>query len=434
MLPLFLIIILSLYVVRCVVFMFKREDDLSAYAFIILYVYMVFAQVGYVFFPELSDLMGAYFGEVMFYRAWLFMFLSFVSCFWLYRRFALYRSNSKVIYTVRPQSGRKVLFYSFLVLLCLWVYFYFYTHRASFGWGQEHSMGDGYFVLSFRLFQTSTLILYASLRQKFSFNKLLLFIACAFIYLQVDVAAGARSDLLYAFVGVLFFELYPFVQTVRYNKKKLVLFGILGVLFIQVLLALLEVRATGSISLGSLIGKASAGSDNDIPAFQKILAQDYYSPSHTLFLAIKYHFIHPFEVVRSNIANIIIGSNYPYLTSEIVGLINGSLSRHEGWGFHLFVEGYCFMGMFGFIYNGIVWNALMIILHKFVQTNNAYIKRCMIMICSITIISMMRSQSSQSLQNFVFTLVPAIILLSFAFDSGIKILRTTYKMSYNENS
>ncbi len=416
-----LIAILTLFVGFCIIYMIKHRDDLSAFAFFVLYIYMIFALVGYAFFPELLELAGTYYGVEMFYYYWGFMFLSFLFTFIVYKKVSPRYLSGRIIYVLKPNRGRSKLFFAFLIILYIWINFYFHYNRSSFGWGQERPMGDGYFVLSFRYFQSATLILYALLRIHFSKFKLILFSFCFVLYLQVDVAAGARSDILYGFIAILLFELYPLVNTIKKDKKKLILMLIAGGGLIQVLLILLSIRSAGSISFSDIA--AASNDENDVPFVEKLLLQDYFSPSQTLLLAMHYNFINPIEVFLSNFWNIIIASKYPYLTSEIVGLINGSLSRHEGWGFHFFVEGYCFMGILGFIYNGVVWNFVMKLFHMFTQTNNTSFKRAMIMICASSIVSMMRSQSSQSYQNFIFSLLPAIILLAFAFDYRICMIK-----------
>ena len=73
MLPLFLIIILSLFVYYSIKVMIKRGHDLYALAFFSLYVYTIFAQIGYAYFRELSMLEDAYFGPQLFYDYWIFI-------------------------------------------------------------------------------------------------------------------------------------------------------------------------------------------------------------------------------------------------------------------------------------------------------------------------------------------------------------------------
>ena len=81
MLPLILIIILSIFVLYCIKFMIKRGHDLHALAFFTLYIYTIFAQIGYAYYPEFSDLVGAYFGPKLFYKYWAFMFFF---CFYVF--------------------------------------------------------------------------------------------------------------------------------------------------------------------------------------------------------------------------------------------------------------------------------------------------------------------------------------------------------------
>ena len=103
MLPLFLIIILSLFVYYSIKVMIKRGHDLYALAFFSLYVYTIFAQIGYAYFPELSMLEGAYFGPQLFYDYWIFMFFSFVFSFLLYKKFNS-KYEKKAVYSVSLAS------------------------------------------------------------------------------------------------------------------------------------------------------------------------------------------------------------------------------------------------------------------------------------------------------------------------------------------
>ena len=56
-----------------------KEVMSACISFFALYIYTVFAQIGYAYFPELSDVVGAYFGPTLFYKYWAFIFfLSFL--------------------------------------------------------------------------------------------------------------------------------------------------------------------------------------------------------------------------------------------------------------------------------------------------------------------------------------------------------------------
>ena len=99
MLPLFLILLLSLFVFYSIRVMLKRDHDLHALAFLTLYIYTVFAQIGYVYFPELSQLYGVYYGQTLFYKYWTFMFLSFLFTFLLYLK-------------INPKGQKKTVLFS----------------------------------------------------------------------------------------------------------------------------------------------------------------------------------------------------------------------------------------------------------------------------------------------------------------------------------
>ena len=95
----------------------------------------------------------------------------------------------------------------------------------------------------------------------------------------------------------------------------------------------------------------NAGS-NALPISEQILLQDYYAPSHTLFVSMYYDMIDPVEVIKSNVCNAILGVHYPPLTNTIVARVKGeTLERGVGWSYHFFVQGYNFMGFMGFLYN-----------------------------------------------------------------------------------
>ena len=82
MLPLFFIIIFSLFVYYSIKVMIKRGHDLYALSFFSLYIYTIFAQIGYAYYPELSMFVGAYFGPNLFYKYWAFMFFSLFLVFY----------------------------------------------------------------------------------------------------------------------------------------------------------------------------------------------------------------------------------------------------------------------------------------------------------------------------------------------------------------
>ena len=136
----FLIVFFSVYVFYAIRKMYLNKDYIHAVSFFSLYIYTIFAQIGYVIFPELSGLYGAYFGENIFYRYWLFMFLSFYSAHTLY---GLMKRRYIISYSVKKlrKSFGAYIFFSACIILLIFLFVYFITNRGLFGYGGGETMG-----------------------------------------------------------------------------------------------------------------------------------------------------------------------------------------------------------------------------------------------------------------------------------------------------
>ena len=77
MLDFLLLIIFSLFVL--ITFnLIRKRSLLFAGLYIFIFIYSIFAQIGYCYYPELSELIKAYFGKYYFYKFYFFNFLSFI--------------------------------------------------------------------------------------------------------------------------------------------------------------------------------------------------------------------------------------------------------------------------------------------------------------------------------------------------------------------
>tara|TARA_B100000767_G_scaffold172314_1_gene161304 strand:+ start:5844 stop:7163 length:1320 start_codon:yes stop_codon:yes gene_type:complete len=428
MLPLFLIIIFSLFVFYSIKVMIKRGHDLHALAFFTLYIYTIFAQIGYAYFPEASDLVGAYFGPNLFYKYWAFMFFSFVFTFLLYKKFNS-KNDKRYVYSVRSASRNygEYFFFLIVILLYLTLNLYFFKNRGLFGYGGGKTMGGAWFGIGFLVFQTCTFILFTLFRDKsnkikkriFSF---ILFILCFLFFLQISITAGSRSHILYFFIGIVFYELSPIFNTIKYKKRKVFIFLASGLLVFSVLSTLRTVRNQGTETSFSSIynfdSSDSKNSDDDLSSI--ILLQDYYLPSHTLFVSMNHKIIDPIEVFKSNFANSLIFFNYPFLTTTILvrglGIDN---DRGVGWAYHYFVEGYNAMGMLGVFYNALFWNLGMAFWIRLARSNNRRHNVAIFAILALMIVSTMKAQNSAFIRNYWLILLPALLLLTLANNQKI---------------
>lgn len=251
--------------------------------------------------------------------------------------------------------------------------------------------------------------------------RLLLLILYVSLFLRVALAAGNRTNILALFVAVGFYELSPLIVSLRKHRSKLLIIGIASIVLFNALFALLELRNfTNDISLSDLLEHESVRENR--PLAEKVLRQDYYAPSHTLFVAMDKNFVHPMEVIKSNSANFLIGLQQPYLTEILVGMATGeSQERGVGWASYLFTEGYCFMGMLGFLYNGLIWNLLLRLILFFSRSNNPLYNRFFYALTAYYVLIWVRTQSCIMAQSLWFTYLPTLFLFSLAMNGRIRV-------------
>lgn len=413
--PALLMILLSFTVFSFMKNMIKNGDDIHAYFFLALYIYTIFTQIGYVYYPELSYNI-CYYGLDSFYGYWAFMYLSFLSCFFFYKHNRNNRYKNIYFYSY-SQINRQSWYYLLLFGLMIFCFYYFKSNPDKFGWGGSNNMGDTYFVILFRLFTVCTFILYTKVRQRIKIKQLILLIICLFVYSSITMAAGNRSTLLSLFIAFVFYELIPLNYIFKHQKIKLIIIGSLVYVFLQALIIITELRNfTNEIDFMTLISFNAEESAVAAKALsEEIIKQDYYAPSHTLFVAMHHNFIEPFQVLYSNLCNFFIGLKQPYLTETLVAIENGSQQRGVGWAFHLFTEGYCFAGWLGIIYNGIVWSFFLNLVIRISKNNNPVLSRIIYAYMASSIIGWTRTQSCIMLQSIWFTYIPFIIILGWAY-------------------
>lgn len=427
--PWFLIIIFILFFVFSINRMIRNADDLHVLAYLVLFIYTIFAQIGYAYFPEYSIILGAYYGPEMFFEYWFFMFGSFVMSFMLYSY--MHKRYRRRIYFVVKESGTGVNsnFIILYIIMGFGLYFYFTENKALFQWGGSQAMGGIYFGHLFRLFSGYTIIIYyifrdnghiGNLSRKLSLLPLL---AGTNFILVVSSAAGSRSDILYLFLAIITFEASPFRAFLKYRKR-----GIISIIFIvYVLVSYLQVllisRTGASIDgmdfMTILSLELLSGDTSDIA--NRLIVQDYFSPSHTLFVSIKYGIIDIYEVIISNIANSLFGFGYPTIGETIINRSNlGVYTRGTGWAYHHFVEGYNAIGISGIFYNALIWNLGLFFWTIHSKTDNKKLNRYVLPLLAYFIMNTMRSQSAMYIRYYWSSFLPLLLVLLYTFKYKIK--------------
>lgn len=402
--------------------MVRNRDDLHAFSFFTLFIYTIFAQVGYAYFPEASILLGAYFGPELFYKYWLFISLSFLLTYAVYRLF--YKKSLWANWiSIEPHQGyRKYIFYTSAICIFSVLFSYFILNRNQFAWGTANPMGSQWFAIGYRVFSIYCIILFALWRTSKSNGKksnlpFLLFFTFSLFYIIVATAAGTRSDILYLFISISIYELSPIANAIKTKKKKISIVLMSAFILINFLFLLSKVREQSTISFESLTSSEPSQSNETTNApMIKVLMQDYYSPSHTLFISMNYGVIDFIEVLKSNFSNSLIMLKHPYLTETITSIVDFRTERGVGWSYYYFVEGYNAFGWLGIIYNAFAFNLALIMFLSLTKTNNKEYNRLMLSIIFLFIVNSMRSQTSDFIKTFWMLLIPGFFASAFAFN------------------
>ena len=416
MFDIFLLVFFSVFVLISGIKILKK-NVLFGGCYFFLYLYSIFAQIGYCFFPEFSELIYAYFGEEYFYKFYFFNFLSFLSFYLLFKfRFPLLRKRRKYD-VVKVFSSLNYLF--FLVLIfCFLVYqtYYLITYNDSITYTNASnpdflaSSNLMYFIFSvgFKFMAAISLIFYSQLRLKKHFKYIsyasrplifMFFISTVTLFFIIANQLGNRTDILAFVLGLLAFE-----YLLGFNLKK---FFRLIILLLPIFFILIYIQSSRSNSI------------NEGGVAQIILINDYFSPAHMLYSAMGLGYIDTIEVITSNLSNILFKLNYPYLQEPITEMINpGVANRSQGYAFYLFTEGFIFMGYLGFLYNSFMLYFGLSVWYRLQNSNNSYYSIIFISIMCTQFANLARSQSSYFFKDIYMFFIPVLFLVFLS--SGLR--------------
>jgi hypothetical protein len=390
------------------VYIFKREKLLGVYYFF-LFVYAIFAQIGYLYFPELSIFIKAYFGEGIWFRSTSLIILSF---FFLLLGFALtWRSlvNFMPLTFFISKSRYRIVEPAALILLVIVIFFqisYLILNFENINWytnqDEDFRAGNIIFSLYILIFKYSVginIVLYGVIKgAKGSFSRrfyIALLVASMITFLVSAARLGNRTDLLAFGLGIMIYHLYRD----RFDLKR--------ILQISVAAALLGV--------GLYLVEINRYSDGgvDLTFWAGLMTKDWYAPAHMLFAAVNHNIIDPIEVVVSNASNSLILVGHPYLQYGITEAFNpGIASRSAGYAFYIFTEGYMVLGDYGFIYNAMLILLGFSVWKKFASTNNKEFNNVMLGLMGCMVVNLVRGQGSYFIKYFYTFILPSIFLYS----------------------
>jgi len=374
------------------IYIFKRDRIFGLY-FLFIFVYIIFAEIGYKYFPELSETIQAYFGPEVWLPAVIFVTLSmlaFVFAFAFLRgpMHDLIPFSLQVQKRPNPKTSKRIAI-GIASVAMLYVLGYAILTPTEISWytAQDPELASdnpafALFIFIFKNLTSVSIAHYCIFREEGALrnNKALAAFA-AFIfgtYLFIAVKLGNRTDLLSFCLSAMVYESYRTKFTFA-KIAKFAAFLVLAALLISVV-ELLRYRETPEIQ-------------TDIAAL--LIAKDYYAPAHMLYAAIANNLIDPANTILSNICNSLVMLNYPYLQQTVTdSFLPGLASRSQGYAFFIFTEGYLFMGPLGFIYNGLVLVMMMTFWRKLASTNNPAFNVALLAFMGSMLVGVTRGQSA----------------------------------------
>jgi len=388
-----------------------RKDIFFGVIYFILFLYSIFTQIGYVFFPELSIAWGVYFGPNIIYEYINFLILSFLTFYLSFK--LIYKPFLQKSYYDIATKKPTYMFPVFCLLIIAHILYLFssyiiYYDFLSYSNVQEafltDELGIHYFIF-YTGFQVSVyiiLVLYITyrLRHKIkvygnSILHVLFLLAEIVLFLAIAIKSGNRNLLAALLMGILLFE-YGYISIM--NLKK-VLSYILVIVIILGFFVLIE------------YSRVENSSYQDAPIYAHLIQKDYFFPSHMLLAAIDLNYVDIFEVMKSNFSNSLIKLNYPYLQSIITDLLNpGIATRSQSMAFYIFTEGYIAFGFLGFFYNGIFILGLLMIWRIMSLSKNYYYNLFILSLISTQIVNVVRSQSSYLVKDMYIFFIPTAVL------------------------
>lgn len=333
------------------------KDRLFGIIYALLFVYSFFALLGYMYMPGYSESLSAYFGEDVGRIGLNFIFAS-MACIFLINM-VIYKNavtgsvvnKTGISVDIAGNSIGPVLMWGVLIAFIAATAINFNQLSWYIAELDEVPVSLSLYILLFKMSSGVIIFLYGVIRMNLVSNSksfILPVILYAVAFMVAAAKLGNRTDPAALIIGIIYFE----TARSKVNFKTIILAFSIVVAAATILTVVEMTRYNGAYV--------------SMPLSERIIKNDYFAPAHVLLGAIAYNFVDPLEVVRSNFSNALVKMEYPFLQKPVMDLFApGVASRSASYAFYVFTEGFMFMGLWGFIYNGVVisffvrfWNML----------------------------------------------------------------------------
>jgi hypothetical protein len=416
-------VILALYALFCLVTIpiLFQKDRLIGIVYALLFVYSVFSLIGYMYIPELSVSISAYFGEKVGYTALYFifssMFLIFISNMIIYGQYSA-KTVGRGFQTNFTKEGVFTHFsLSIPTFIALIFAFFLYMNLDKLSWAEAQQenidLSLSVFIAMFKIMVGIIVVIYVIIREKCfqNYSKLIpSFICLVVLFLISSAFLGNRTDPAALIVGILYFE---------FSRQNLSL-RVLSRSFVLILISIALLSVVESVRYDNAVSAAGIT--------EKIIRNDYFAPAHMLFASIAYGFVDFGEVLRSNFSNAMILQYYPYLQETVTDMFNeGVATRSAGYAFFLLSEGFIAFGFLGIFYNAVVVSFFVRLWNSFGCTDSRFVNLLIKTVLATMCINVVRTQSSQFIKITYTYFLPVMFIAFLILGLKVGLARRTVR-------
>jgi len=432
--------ILGLFFILTSFYIWKKSQIFFLFYFV-LFAYTFFTQLGYLLYPQELSIVShyQYYGEEAIIPYWIYIFLSFISIFFIFAIF--YEKKYKTIFSIKVKLTREksgnflyttaILFYEIILI------FFLTKNYENLSYINQVVLKDN--KIWFYLFSLDGIVLlsifYKLYTEHTKMKKIfysIIFLISLSIFLITAIRSGQRIEIAATLLGFLVFIWFTFKDRVGIKNKRQKLKWIFIVCLIGIILfqGIRIIRGHNESFLAFLTAIKNPQTYLSLFLPKNLIFQDWLSPSLTLVTSMERDIIFPGEVIKSNLTVLI-----PFISHESFG---GILSRIidpegiQGHGYYILTEGYNFMGFFGFLYSAFIFVIGLRLLESFfASTNDKLFNAFMYGIIAFLSIEIIRGQSIMFLKGVYLYFLPALLL--FILMSNKKVYLTGPKMKTEIN-
>lgn len=400
----------------------RKDGYFGVFSFCLL-LYSIVGQFGYYYFPDWSADLRLYFGPECLLPSSLFVLLSHVG-WWLVIRLFFVPRAQRPLYdcvVVARQSVLEVVppliiaAQIGIVLYGNWVFrgVLNYNTAADEIFGQTQGPFWTIFLICFKFSAWISLGLYYIIRVAPKNDRFIRAMYAAIFAVELAVllgtamVVGSRTDLLVLMAGIVALEVFS--QSSK--TKRLALLGALAV----------GILVTNTISMTRTTVR-----EEDNAILRRIVVNDYYPPVHMLFASVALDMVEPKVALQSVAANTVFLLGQPYIQAEITErFLSERQSRSASYAFYCFTEGYVVAGMWGVMYNAIVFGALVGMWRRMAACGNAHFRAFMLALIIAQCANMVRGQSSYFIRTVYFYILPVVAWVMIALRMKLILWRST---------